>query len=64
MIFLKFKQIMSFDITNIQFLINSCELKVHPKNKCLNVSISLQKAHVYVLEILYLNIKILTGRIS
>jgi hypothetical protein len=25
MIFLNFKQIMSFDKTNIQFLINSCE---------------------------------------
>ena len=55
---------MSFDITNIQFLINSCELKVHPKNKCLKGSTSLQKTHVYVLEILYLSIKILTGRIS
>ena len=54
---------MSFDKTNINFLINSCELKVHPKNKCLNVSTSLQKAHVYVLEILYLSIKILIGRI-
>jgi hypothetical protein len=29
MIFLQFKQIMSFDKTNIHFLINSCELKVH-----------------------------------
>ena len=63
MIFFKFKQIMSFDKTNIHFLINSCELKVHPKNKCLNVSTSLQKAHVYVLGILYLSIKILIARI-
>ena len=57
---------MSFDKANIQFLINynSCELKVHSKNKCLKVSTSFQYTHLYVLEILYLNIKILTGRIS
>ena len=56
---------MPFDKTNtgIQFLINnnSCELKVHSKNKYLKVSTSLQYTHLYVLEILYLNIKILTG---
>ena len=36
-IFLKSKQIMPLDKANIQFLINtnSCELKVHSKNKCL-----------------------------
>ena len=57
---------MPFDKANIQFLINynSCELKVHSKNKCLKVSTSFQYTHLYVLEILYLNIKILTGRIS
>jgi hypothetical protein len=57
---------MPFDKANIQFLINynSCELKVYSKNKCLKVSTSLQYTHLYVLEILYLNIKILTGRIS
>jgi hypothetical protein len=55
-----------YDKANIQFLINnnSCELKVHSKNKCFNVSTSLQYTYLYVLEILYLNIKILTGRIS
>jgi hypothetical protein len=38
---------MSFDKANIQFLItnNSCELKVHSKNKCLKVSTSLQYTH-------------------
>ena len=57
---------MPFDKENIKFLINnnSCELKVHSKNKCLKVSTSLQYTHLYVLEIIYLNIKILTGRIS
>ena len=57
---------MPFDKANIQFLINnnSCELKVHSKNKCFNVSTSLQYIYLYVLEILYLNIKILTGRMS
>jgi hypothetical protein len=57
---------MPFHKADIQFLINntSCELKVHSKNKYLKVSTSLQKTHLYVLEILYLNIKILTGRIS
>jgi hypothetical protein len=36
---------MSFDKADIQFVINnnSCELKVHSKNKCLKVSTSLQK---------------------
>jgi hypothetical protein len=45
---------------NIQFVINnnSCELKVHSKNKCLKVSASLQTTHLCVLEILYINIKI------
>jgi hypothetical protein len=37
---------------------NSCELKVHSKNKCLKVSASLQTTHLCVLEILYINIKI------
>ena len=57
---------MPLDKANIQFLINtnSCELKVHSKNKCLKVSTSLQYTHLYDLEILYLNIKMLTGRIS
>jgi hypothetical protein len=46
-IFLKSKQIMPLDKANIQFLINtnSCELKVHSKNKCLKVSTSLQYTH-------------------
>jgi hypothetical protein len=39
-------------------------LKVHSKNKCLKVSTSLQYTHLYDLEMLYLNIKKLTGRIS
>jgi hypothetical protein len=57
---------MPFDKADIKFLINnnSCELKVYSKNKCFKVSTSLQYTHLYVLEILYLNIKILTGRIS
>jgi hypothetical protein len=57
---------MPLDKANIQFLINnnSWELKVHSKNKCLKVSTSLHYTHLYVFEILYLNIKILTGRIS
>jgi hypothetical protein len=32
--------------------------------KCFKVPTSLQYTHLYLLEILYLNIKILTGRIS
>ena len=57
---------MPFDKANIRFLINnnSWELKVHSKNKCLKVSTSLQYTHLYDLEILYLNIKMLTSRIS
>jgi hypothetical protein len=41
-IFLKSKQIMPLDKANIPFVINtnSCELKVHSKNKCLKVSTS------------------------
>ena len=40
---------MPLDKANIQFLINtnSCELKVHSKNKCLKVSTSLQYTHLY-----------------
>ena len=57
---------MPFDKANIKCLINnnSCELKVHWKNKSLKVSTSLQKTHLYVLEILYKNIKIWRGGIS
>ena len=63
MIFLKFKQIMPFDKADIQFVINnsSSELKVHSKSNALKLPLLYKK---HVLEILYLNIKILTGIIS
>jgi hypothetical protein len=49
------KQIIPLDKAKIQFLINTkrFELKVHSKNKCLKVSISLQCTHLYDLEMLY-----------
>ena len=58
---------MPFDKANIQFLINnnSCQLKVHQQEKCLKFPLHYRKhIYKYVLEILYLNIKILAGRIS
>jgi hypothetical protein len=50
---------MPLDKANIQFLINtnSCELKVHSKNKCLKVSTSLQYTH-FVIKIVERNVNI------